>query len=161
MMIEFTNSKLPTLPVQEGLSWYGWLVLPLHLTEVQILKCSHTVCLYKLCTNSNVWKNCAHFPPLSFFIHCFKNKFHIFHRTEADCRKQITTEWGNWKQLNFLFAIEWVLHMNVVLRLLSNKQWYKYSILFLTDPTLPLCPLFSQPRFYFGFRSDWVFEILG
>ena len=67
--LQIAGSIPQPLAVQEGLTWYGWLVTPLHSIVVEILKSSHTYwlslqtvykqqCLKKLCS----------FSPLSFLV---------------------------------------------------------------------------------------------
>lgn len=122
-------------------AWCAWLVISSHSIVVQILKCSRThwlspqtmykqQCLKKLCS----------FPPL---IPCLYGalKTSSTYRPEAGCRKQVTADWGNWKQLPSLFATEWVPHMNVVLRPLSLTS---------NDVNTALCshsPFPCTPRF--------------
>lgn len=142
------------LAVQEGLTSYGWLVIPLHSIAVQILKRSYTswLSLQAVYKQQYLEKLCSFSSSLSLFIPCFKNKFHM--QTRGWLQKANYSQLRELEAPAFSFAVECVLHMNVVSRLPSNKQWCTYSILFPLPLTLPLRSPFPEPRFYFGFRSD-------
>lgn len=87
--------------------------------------------------------------PLSFLVYILLLKTSPTCRPEAGCRKQITAERGNWKQLpSCLFAIEQVLHTNGVLRLLSHTSNAVNTKLCSHSPLrFPCAPLSCNPDF--------------
>lgn len=144
----FTSSKLHSTT----LDWTGGFDLKWVARNTIAFNCSTDSkipagCFYKPCINRIVWKSCAHVLPLSLFICCFKDKFHM--QTRSWLQKANYSRLRKLEASALLFICNWMssTHECCFEASLSYKPWCKYSILLPLPLPSPYGPHSCNPDF--------------